>query len=838
MKQRPVRESYVGRAAVLAGLLALACQPAGDQGPDPSIAVSVSPGTISVTQGSSGSISVQVTRAGGFGGDIAIVVEGAPAGATVVVSDMTTTATTTSAIVAVTIPESVTPGSYPVVVRVTGTGVSEATASAGLTVTARPAISLAAEPAVLSVAVGGSATVGIAISRTNFTGDVALALESTVAGISGTFTAAAGGSSATLNLQIAPTVAVGQQVLTVRATGNGVSSAAAGLAVTITPAPSFSILPLTTDPVPIMQHGATSIAVTLDRTGGFAGPVDLTVDSLPPGVTASFDPATVAGTSSILSLAVGSGAPVGEHRLVIRGTASGQAPKVLAFRLSVAAPPSFSLSVSPPGSVALQPGGSVVNRTIVIDRINFPGAVGLAVTANTGGAGLTANLSSPSTSGSSVSLALSAGAQLVPGTYLVTVTGTAPGLADQSVPVTVEVAAAGTSVTLDYTACFSNYVPVWLAYQDGTGPWRVVTPAGRVFRFTLQAGKGGLAWVWRPSPGVSYHWVNVEYYAAAELGRVVPGQLCPSFPATREITATAILPFGHTATVSLAGATGIAGPVDPVARISISKNGTFDLLGYSVDPAAPGTNDRIFLRRDVNTTPIPGGGSVGFPVDFTDPVQSFAPAAATFTLAGPLAGAGRFTVNGSFRSAGCVWSPLRAVLMPAPPSAFTFLGVPAGLQRSGDLHAVRIEVESASFATYRSVYQMIGALSNRTITLPSELPVFSPTTVGGPYAALRFQFTLPSDLVPSASVSYHDPASFKTVILYASRSWLGGSTVDLAMPRFSGLPGWDDQWVAASGATIDWAVTGGGNRTVIGGFDRDLNPCGVGAVYSTRQGRL
>ena len=116
--------------------------PGGDPGPNPTISISVTPSSLTVVQGGSGSVSASITRGGGFTGTVNIVTEGAPAGVTAAVSNVTTSGTTTSGTVTVSVPTSVAPGTYTLTVRASGSGVTDATTTFSLTVTALPAIAL------------------------------------------------------------------------------------------------------------------------------------------------------------------------------------------------------------------------------------------------------------------------------------------------------------------------------------------------------------------------------------------------------------------------------------------------------------------------------------------------------------------------------------------------------------------------------------------------------------------------------------------------------------------------------------------------------------------------
>jgi hypothetical protein len=127
------------RIAVAATALVSAC--GGDDEKDPtgnsgSIQLAVNPAALSVEQGSSGSVTVSLTRSGGFTGVVSLAVTGLPAGITASVSPAQLSASETSATVSATAAAAVPANTYTATITATAQGVSQATASYQLTVTA------------------------------------------------------------------------------------------------------------------------------------------------------------------------------------------------------------------------------------------------------------------------------------------------------------------------------------------------------------------------------------------------------------------------------------------------------------------------------------------------------------------------------------------------------------------------------------------------------------------------------------------------------------------------------------------------------------------------------
>ena len=726
---------FTGPAATLllvAGAAACGSSSTGgtDPGLTPAIAISLSPTSLSIVQGASGTLTASITRSGGFTGTVNVVTEGAPAGVSAAVSNVATSGGTTSGTVTVTVGAAVAPGTFNLTIRASGSGVSDVTAQLALTVTAAPVA-------------------------------------------------------------------------------------------------SFDIATIAPDPVTVAQATTSgNVTITLSRSNSTAT-INLTLEGAPAGVTGAFAPAAATGTTSTLTLQVGNTVAPGNYTLTVRGTATGLADKTKTFVLAVTAS-SFALTTTPGGPVTVQQTGAAVNVTVNVNRTNFAGAVALAVTGNP--AGLTAQLTPPSTTGNASTLALSASGVVAVGSYTLTITGTAAGMANQQVTLGVNVTAApggGSNVSLDFSACLASQ-PTWLAYQDGPGAgWTVVTPVGTVYTFSVSNAKVGLA----TANGTGNN-VAVAYYAKSEVTALSGIVQCGgTAPTGKSVTGTvANLGATQTGIVSLGGGFGAASGLSPNVTVTGVKNGTHDLVAYARDLLAVGTNDRAVLRRDVNTTAIPAAGSLGAVIDFTG-AESFAPATATITLGG-LVGGEQLVHGMTYRvGASCEGATLYGGAI-ASGSTFTAYGIPAGQQRGTDSHGLSIAAINGT-TTFRSMIRSFAALTAQTITLPSTMPVVTPVAVAGPYLRFQFVYTLPSDLLSIATASYSETATGKSAGLVATSAYLGGAAVDLTFPDFSGLAGWSNAWMPATGAIGTWTLLGTGAQTSTG-------PCSAGqaAVTSVRTGNF
>ncbi|MBO0857163.1 MAG: endo-1,4-beta-xylanase [Chloracidobacterium sp.] len=177
----------------------------------------------------------------------------------------------------------------------------------------------------------------------------------------------------------------------------------------------------------IVNLGASGTsAITITRSGGFTGGVTLSASGLPAGVSATFNPASATGTSSMLTLTASSTATLGAAAVTVTGTGGGMTrTAMINLTVSQSQTPDFSLTPTPTSLTVNQGASGMV--AIAITR--FGGLTG-AVALNTSGlpGGVTASFSPASTTGTSSVLTLAASSTANVGPAIVTITGTSGGL--------------------------------------------------------------------------------------------------------------------------------------------------------------------------------------------------------------------------------------------------------------------------------------------------------------------------------------------------------------------------------------------------------------------------
>jgi hypothetical protein len=311
-------------------------------GPTPTISMSLSSSSINVTAGTSGDVTVTVTRGGGYTGAVTV---SADAITGVTVQPLTIATGSTTGTLTVQVAASVAAGTLQATIRGSGTGVQQVSATLQIQVAAAPVpeFSLVADPATLTVQQGQAQTSQIQITRSGgFTGAVTLAAEGLPTGVTAAFDPAAPTANAsTLTLTAAAGAAVGTSNVTVKGTGTGVTGEkTATVALTVEAPPPTGDFSLSLDPGTLQfQQGANAgTTVTISRTGGFTGSVALSATGLPSGVTAAFDPASTDGTTSALTLTASGSAATGAATVTVTGTASGLGDRTVDLGVTVSDP--------------------------------------------------------------------------------------------------------------------------------------------------------------------------------------------------------------------------------------------------------------------------------------------------------------------------------------------------------------------------------------------------------------------------------------------------------------------------------------------------------------------
>jgi hypothetical protein len=197
------------------------------------------------------------------------------------------------------------------------------------TSTTTPYFTLAASPSTLNLTPGGApGTATISLTAGNgFTGTVTLSANILGApeGVTAGFSPASitGSGTSTLTVSTASGTPAGTLMIAVTGTSSGGTETQPAFVTLALPDFSLSVSP---SAIYLNQSATASPTVTVNSQNSFSGTVNLSVSSLPSGVTGSFSPAGTSSTSTLTLTASGTAATVAGDYLTVSGTSGNIAP--------------------------------------------------------------------------------------------------------------------------------------------------------------------------------------------------------------------------------------------------------------------------------------------------------------------------------------------------------------------------------------------------------------------------------------------------------------------------------------------------------------------------------
>jgi hypothetical protein len=204
-----------------------------------------------------------------------------------------------------------------------------------------PALTMTASPVTQTVATGASTTFTISMTAMNgFTGNVYLGIDGLPDGsyfTSSQYPVPSSNGTSTLTVFIPANASPGTYPLKINGYSGGVHSTATASLSVIAP-PDFSVAASPSSQT-VTAGGTTSYTITTAWLNGFSGSITLSVAGLPPGLTASLSPTSVAaGSSSVLTLASTTATAAGTYTIPVTGT-SGALSHTTNLTITVNAPP-------------------------------------------------------------------------------------------------------------------------------------------------------------------------------------------------------------------------------------------------------------------------------------------------------------------------------------------------------------------------------------------------------------------------------------------------------------------------------------------------------------------
>jgi subtilase family serine protease len=329
------------------------------------------PTALSLMQGGSSTGSIAVNEKNGFTGTVSVVASGLPPGVTVSFGPANSAGARTLTLAA---SNSASLGASSITITGTSGGLST-TATIHLTVSAAMGYTIASSPASLNVPQSGSAASTISVTpEGNFSGVVAFSIGGLPPGVTATLSPAQATRTTTLILHAAASAALGTSTVTVTGT-SGTASSTTSITIDVTAPASFT---LSATPASLSLSPGTKGATTIVVTGqnSFNATVALAVSGLPAGVTASFAPVT-AGHQGSVTFAATISAPPSTAAVTITGT-SGSLVNKTTVTLSIARPPTFSLSASP-ATVSIAQGATASSTLTLTPENGFSNIVTLSI---------------------------------------------------------------------------------------------------------------------------------------------------------------------------------------------------------------------------------------------------------------------------------------------------------------------------------------------------------------------------------------------------------------------------------------------------------------------------
>ncbi len=697
-------------------------------------------------------------------------------------------------------------------------------------------------PAAIVQAGSGSATV--TVNRTGtFSGAVSLSIEGAPAGVTVTpsaATVASGATTSALTIDVSLNVPAGSYPLTIRgqATGQSAQTTTLTLAVVTRPA-SVSLARSTSGALSTNAGGpAITFNVILSRIE-YLGAVTLDVASgLPAGVTASFTNSPTSGNSIGVSFAVAANTAPGSYTAELRATGTGISAATLSVPFTVLGVGSLTVGVSRTAVSIPQNGTGVTSITVA--RTNFTGAVTLAVAGLPTGATGTFDANPIASNGTSLTFA--AGPNVIPGSYPITITASAPQVSTPaSVVMTLIVTATGAGGNTAIRFCGTAAdIPIWLGFASSNSWTRVTMGANNTFTFEFPT-QGSVAWV--TQHGADDFRITITAGTRDEISLIAAGQ-CPS-PSNRTATGTmAGLAVADQAQLVFGPRAPTTAPTFAAPNFSFTSlpDGALDLLAtratFDAGVAAFVVN-RVFVQRALNPA---NGGSLGT-FDFAG-ASAITPLSKTLTISGA-AGGEQLLASTLFRTASGASIGLGTAVITSGTSG-PIRHLPAANVQAGDFHTLQASASltSGGYTIVRSATQTVATPISTSLTLgavPGEPNVFVFES-----SAQRARFTSMIPFQPDYTRLYtaawfqqtgntrRDVLMTVTEAMAPITSGNMGTNAQLRVPDFSAAPGWNQLWESRPGLATNYAVSASG-WTAAGGLNAPLTD-GVLTKSYTRVG--
>ena len=565
--------------------------------------------------------------------------------------------------------------------------------------------------------------------------------------------------------------------------------------------PGSITLALSNGTLSIAQGTNGSVTATITRVGSFTGAVNIAVSGLPANVTAAANPTSIPAGSTIstITFTAAAAAATGNSTITITASGSGVADRTATLTLTVTAASAGSFTVALNPTTLSIPQGNQNASTATLTRTGgFAGNVTFSATGAP--SGMTVTFNPASTTQNTTTVTVAVGAAVAANTYPVVIHGVS-GSIDQTATLSVTVTpSGGGGGSTTFRVC--GQVPVFAAYQDGTGNWTAATITNGAWSFNLNSGRGGVAWVIANANSFT---TNVQYGTQAELNNGA-FTCTTAAPGTKTVTGS-VANVGQTeiATVTLGTALAF---VIPIASSNFTltnvSEGTIDLLAVRGSQTGASIVANKFIARR-GLTPATGS---------TLPVLDFNAAEAqnlvsrNVTING-LAGGETTVIQEAFMTS----RGSSATLFTESGSSAATRPVPAvGTTQAGDLHFLQVIAGSGTlpFTQYRGILAYMQNSNAQTFTLGPQVGTVTVTAAAtSPSVRLRAQYTIQPEYSRGANILYTQTSGTTTRSVYvtASAGYLNSTNFDVTMPELNGLTGWQAIWQLLTGTAVQWTFS-------------------------------
>jgi hypothetical protein len=313
--------------------------------------------------------------------------------------------------------------------------------------------------AAVTLVAGQATTVTIPVTFTGSMSAVTLTADSLPAGVRVGFQPSVisnGTEQVTVSITANPDAAIGTRTIKIIAKSADMEDQVARIAVTTTAMPTYTLTNPTTiaAPIAIQRTASGTVTLTIDRSGGFTGPVDIIPDALPAGVTVA-PLLGVTGNTATLTINTAPNAVATTGSFTVRATNPTMGDRPTTIRYSILAEPGVQIAFAARSALQSSPDTMFVT-------VNREGGFTGSVTVTLSGlpTGVTAD---PVTSaaGTSVAIPLDITDDAATGAKTVTATVSGTGIATKTATATLTIVnnllTSGTAVTIADSRARNSY---------------------------------------------------------------------------------------------------------------------------------------------------------------------------------------------------------------------------------------------------------------------------------------------------------------------------------------------------------------------------------------------